>query len=425
MSDHHNSYEDTSPAYGKNAAFFARLRENPTWGMSEWLRTHPFLALSPSHKAAILAFLCNELLQNKAVIRQIEVAIETVGQHRRDRYVLDNKIRKLRVLHSRKVRMAQLQNTAKPEAHVNEESKEVHEAANNADAASARSSTPDTSVNAASVNAATNSNAHAKDHEDDEDDAEGGDSCNESEGTLPEEEEDLRLGVDELARKLERLTKQAEANLQALSSSTYQMRATPLGQDRYHRRYWALARAGGVLVEAVESADPDLAQQLSLERKQQEQGVEGSGDEGSESGDEPGTLPSEDEEEDEELASLAKKSEDQEEAKLDPPVEQEKTEPEVKMEVDGEAGVKTEEPEAEVKMEVEPKEEVQAEVKEEVKEDKDVEVKAEAEEAVEQPVKSEEKPVNIEADAVNSKEEKLPSQVSKARRKVLVLLFVY
>lgn len=93
-SDHHNTYGEVQPPCGKNAAFFEHLHENPTWRMSEWLHERPFLALSPTHKASILAFLCNELLQNKAVIRQIDNSIETVGQLRKDRWILDTKIRK-------------------------------------------------------------------------------------------------------------------------------------------------------------------------------------------------------------------------------------------------------------------------------------------------------------------------------------------
>ena len=34
------------------------------------------------------------------------------------------------------------------------------------------------------------------------------------------------------------------------------LRATDLGQDRYRRRYWHLAYAGGIFVEALESAEP-------------------------------------------------------------------------------------------------------------------------------------------------------------------------
>lgn len=86
-----NSEESES---GKNAAFFVALRENSTWRMSETLKHKPFLALNATAKAKILQFLCNELLQNKAVIRQVETAIETVAQLKRDRWTNDSKLRK-------------------------------------------------------------------------------------------------------------------------------------------------------------------------------------------------------------------------------------------------------------------------------------------------------------------------------------------
>ena len=78
----------------RNQAFQDKMKENQTCIMSEWLRTAPFLALSPTRKAAILAFICNELLQNKAVCRQIDQSIENVAQLRKDRWVIDGKIRK-------------------------------------------------------------------------------------------------------------------------------------------------------------------------------------------------------------------------------------------------------------------------------------------------------------------------------------------
>lgn len=45
--------------------------------------------------------------------------------------------------------------------------------------------------------------------------------------------------------------------LQSLNTAMLQLRATCFGQDRYFRRYWSLPKAGGVFVEAIESADPD------------------------------------------------------------------------------------------------------------------------------------------------------------------------
>lgn len=83
-------------------------------------------------------------------------------------------------------------------------------------------------------------------------------SENESVGTQPEEEEDNKLSGEELGKKLEKLLKQSEVQLQALNSSAGQLRATCYGQDRYWRRYWSLPKVGGVFVEGIESAEPEL-----------------------------------------------------------------------------------------------------------------------------------------------------------------------
>ena len=72
--------------------------------MSEWLKRKPFLSLNPTQKAAVLAFMVNELLQNKAVIGQIDGAIEGQNTARRDRWIVDSKIKKLKTLHSKKHR---------------------------------------------------------------------------------------------------------------------------------------------------------------------------------------------------------------------------------------------------------------------------------------------------------------------------------
>lgn len=95
IADHHqNDCEMQQTQCGKNAAYYELLHENSTWKMSDLLKDKPFLALSSTDKAAILAFLCNELLQNKAVIRQIEGSLENVAQQKKEKWLLDAKIRK-------------------------------------------------------------------------------------------------------------------------------------------------------------------------------------------------------------------------------------------------------------------------------------------------------------------------------------------
>jgi len=66
------------------------------------------------------------------------------------------------------------------------------------------------------------------------------------------------MNADELQKKLEKVSKQSEQWMQDLSSAAQQLRAICFGQDRYWRRYWSLPRAGGIFVEAIESAEPQM-----------------------------------------------------------------------------------------------------------------------------------------------------------------------
>ncbi|XP_071627094.1 bromodomain adjacent to zinc finger domain protein 2B isoform X9 [Temnothorax longispinosus] len=256
FADHHQNGGDyASTCSGKNAQFYEHLHNNETWKMSERLRDKPFLALNPTHKAQMLAFLCNELLQNKAVIRQIEGSLETVAQLRKERFVLDTKIRKLRQLHSRKVRMEAVGVIVnKIGDTITIEKKEGEEEGNTTSTAVGTTPTPD--------------EIH---HEDEVEDM----SENESEGTQPEEEEDKNLSGEELGKKLDKLLKQSEEQLQKLNSSSKQLRAHIFGQDRYWRRYWELACAGGIFVEAMESAEPEILDlQAELDEKYKNMPVE-------------------------------------------------------------------------------------------------------------------------------------------------------
>ncbi|XP_011058794.1 PREDICTED: bromodomain adjacent to zinc finger domain protein 2B isoform X5 [Acromyrmex echinatior] len=256
FADHHQNGGDyASTCSGKNAQFYEHLHNNETWKMSERLRDKPFLALNPTHKAQMLAFLCNELLQNKAVIRQIEGSLETVAQLRKERFVLDTKIRKLRQLHSRKVRMEAVGVIVnKIGDTITIEKKEGEEEGNTTSTAVGTTPTPD--------------EIH---HEDEVEDM----SENESEGTQPEEEEDKNLSGEELGKKLDKLLKQSEEQLQKLNSSSKQLRAHIFGQDRYWRRYWELACAGGIFVEAMESAEPEVLDlQAELDEKYKNMPIE-------------------------------------------------------------------------------------------------------------------------------------------------------
>ncbi|XP_015115440.1 bromodomain adjacent to zinc finger domain protein 2B isoform X8 [Diachasma alloeum] len=283
FADHHQNGGDyPSTPSGKNAQFYEHLHNNETWKMSERLRDKPFLALNPTHKAQMLGFLCNELLQNKAVIRQIEGSLETVAQLKKERFVLDTKIRKLRQLHSRKVRMEAVGVIInKTGDTITIEKKEADEETNTS---STNNPTMDTTPTPEEIH-----------HEDEVEDM----SENESEGTQPEEEEDKNLSAEELGKKLDKLLKQSEEQLQKLNGSSKQLRAHVFGQDRYWRRYWELPCAGGIFVEAMESAEPEVLElQAELDEKWKgkliEEKVEGKKGESNDDKKDPGDSPNND-----------------------------------------------------------------------------------------------------------------------------------
>ena len=81
------------------------LEENNTFKLSLNLKQKTFLCLNPTVKSEIVAFLCNELLSNKAVVNQIEVTMENTHVMKRKKLVLENKVKKLRILHNRKYKI--------------------------------------------------------------------------------------------------------------------------------------------------------------------------------------------------------------------------------------------------------------------------------------------------------------------------------
>lgn len=109
VADHHQLDPEQLLSTGRNREYYECLQQNRTWKLSECLKDKPFVALNPTVKAEILAHLCNDLLLNKAVVRQIENSLDAVAQHKRERYAIENRVRKYKHMHARKVRMEQFE----------------------------------------------------------------------------------------------------------------------------------------------------------------------------------------------------------------------------------------------------------------------------------------------------------------------------
>lgn len=383
--DHHSTDAEHAAAAttGKNSQYYALLHENVTWKLAECLKENPFVSLNPTVKAQMLAHLCNDLLLNKAVVKQIEGSLEAMAQYKREKYLLENRIRKYKHLHTRKIRMEQFEKQqllakqsesiprdgfAEPRQNdpilINENNNEAPAdklTEQTTTGVSGGSTTTTTTTTTAATTAMTTpvsgqsftkttsnlTNASSIDnltdvsdlanHKDDsihsadvvlnknldespiKEDPTATDKANktvddfsiitevsrslnngtstpdmnsllnkkiharsgvatttadltdisvhdvdddisdlESEGTTLEEDEDNRMTADEIHKKLEKIIKSGLQNKQLLEQSCNQLRATCHGQDRYWRRYWYLPKTGGIFVEGLESAQPEI-----------------------------------------------------------------------------------------------------------------------------------------------------------------------
>ncbi|XP_053184463.1 bromodomain adjacent to zinc finger domain protein 2B-like [Scomber japonicus] len=205
------------------------------------LRTKAFQAHNPSQKASILAFLVNELCCSKAVISEIDKHIDHMTNLRKDKWVVEGKLRKLRSIHAKK--------TGKRDSSVGGEDSHA-------------------SVIPTARNKCKRKEGDSDEEEDEDDESEDqGDDDDEEEeesggkkGRKAEicDEEDNSVhsaSVEELEKQIEKTYKQQSQIRQKLFNSSHSLRSMMIGQDRYKRRYWVLPQCGGIYVEGVESGE--------------------------------------------------------------------------------------------------------------------------------------------------------------------------
>uniref|UniRef100_A0A8C1D1B9 Bromodomain adjacent to zinc finger domain, 2Ba n=1 Tax=Cyprinus carpio carpio TaxID=630221 RepID=A0A8C1D1B9_CYPCA len=178
------------------------------------LRTKAFQAHTPAQKAAVLAFLVNELSCSKSVVR-----MKTIYAKR----------------------------TGKREAIIGGEE-------------------PQAAGGSAIGHKRKRKTGDSDDDEDDDDDSEdAGDEDEDEEEeeakkgkkveTCDEDEGDPATSVEELEKQIEKLSKQQNLIRRKLFESSHALRSMSYGQDRYRRRYWVLPQCGGVYIEGLESGE--------------------------------------------------------------------------------------------------------------------------------------------------------------------------
>ncbi|XP_048050653.1 bromodomain adjacent to zinc finger domain protein 2B isoform X1 [Megalobrama amblycephala] len=219
--------------------------------LAESLKTKAFQAHTPSQKAAILAFLVNELSCSKTVVSEIDKNIDNMTNMRRDKWVIEGNLRKLRSIYAKR--------TGKRESGVGgEEGHAVGTPANGRKRKRKGGESDDDDEE--------DDDSDEQGEEDEDEDDFGGKKGKKAEACEDEDEGDQSTSIEELERQIEKLGKQQTQIRRKLFEASHSLRSVMFGQDRYKRRYWVLPQCGGIFVEGLESGEGPVELQRERER---------------------------------------------------------------------------------------------------------------------------------------------------------------
>ncbi|KPM11598.1 toutatis-like protein [Sarcoptes scabiei] len=210
----------------------------------------PFIAMNAIAKLDVLVFLCNELLCNQAIVKQIDESIESVSVFKKDRWGIENEIRKLRLV---KVRREQL---IKEEA-IRLQLQQQQEKKENISASVSLAQINSSANNDVSSESTENIAGEVSDNEENTTSTTLNMNSVISSNTTLEFDDDVNLTNDEIEKKIEKLNKQCNQMNNKMLKAYNSYRVFPLGQDRYRRNYWVIPNCGGVFVEGIESGEPE------------------------------------------------------------------------------------------------------------------------------------------------------------------------
>ncbi|NXU53945.1 BAZ2B protein, partial [Turnix velox] len=212
--------------------------------LTESLKTKAFQAHTPAQKASVLAFLVNELACSKSVVSEIDKNIDYMSNLRRDKWMVEGKLRKLRIIHAKK--------TGKRDTSGGGDiGEEQH--------------SPETPTPGRKRRRKGGDSDYDDDDDDDSDDQADEDDEDEedkedkkgkkAEVCDDEDDGDQTASVEELEKQIEKLTKQQSQYRKKLFEASHCLRSMMFGQDRYRRRFWILPQCGGIFVEGMESGE--------------------------------------------------------------------------------------------------------------------------------------------------------------------------
>uniref|UniRef100_A0A915AP95 Bromodomain adjacent to zinc finger domain protein 2B n=2 Tax=Parascaris univalens TaxID=6257 RepID=A0A915AP95_PARUN len=216
--------------YSELMKMFLQSRDEHGKQLGALLENCSFENLDPESKASILAFLCNELLYCRNIVREIESNMEEMTRLKGEKWLREGKSRALRAVQARK--RAHNTKKMKMELEETESSRAGTPGSMRSEGSYEREPSPIPVVHR--LKALTP-------------------GLGQCDILTPQEE---AMSVDELEIYIEKLNTEAEELREKHNVLSDRVRIQPLGQDRFHRFYWTLPRLGNTLVESVASAAP-------------------------------------------------------------------------------------------------------------------------------------------------------------------------
>ncbi|XP_065053159.1 bromodomain adjacent to zinc finger domain protein 2B-like isoform X2 [Rhopilema esculentum] len=227
--------------------------------LSDLLKEKPIHSLSPVQKAAVLAFLVNELLCSNKIYNEMDNCLEHMSNLRRDKWNMEGRIRKLKAdLKTKKIERGPVaadvqanesNSTTKPKASQSKKKVAVDDEASNLSQITKDEQDDD-----------EEDEEDEDDEEKDSDDEEGDEEDAAEDDNEEEDSEDTDDGTDpttaeEIEKRITKLEKKHSKYRHKLFTASHTLRGLCIGQDRYKRRYHILPHAGGVYVEGIESGE--------------------------------------------------------------------------------------------------------------------------------------------------------------------------
>uniref|UniRef100_A0A8D2A087 Bromodomain adjacent to zinc finger domain protein 2B n=1 Tax=Sus scrofa TaxID=9823 RepID=A0A8D2A087_PIG len=210
--------------------------------LTESLKTKAFQAHTPAQKASVLAFLINELACSKSVVSEIDKNIDYMSNLRRDKWVVEGKLRK--IIHAKK--------TGKRDTSSGIDlGEEQHPLGTPTPGRKRRRKGGDSDYDDDDDDDSDDQADEEEEEEEDKEDKKG----KKTETCEDEDEGDQAASVEELEKQIEKLSKQQSQYRRKLFDASHSLRSMMFGQDRYRRRYWILPQCGGIFVEGMESGE--------------------------------------------------------------------------------------------------------------------------------------------------------------------------